>query len=137
MKDVVCGMEVPNDSQYHHQYGGKLFLFCSEHCLHKFIKTPEQYLNKEASAPENMSDGATIYTCPMHPEIRQPNPGNCPKCGMALESTGVARPATKTGYVCPMHPEVIQDHPGNCPKCGMALEPRTTARKKKTPNSST
>ena len=95
MKDVVCGMEVPNDSQYHHQYGGKLFLFCSEHCLHKFIETPEQYLNKEAPAPENMSDGATIYTCPMHPEIRQSNPGNCPKCGMALESTGAAPPCNQ------------------------------------------
>ena len=127
MKDVVCGMEVPNDSQYHHQYRGKLLLFCSEDCLHKFIETPEQYLNKEAPASENRSDGAIIYTCPMHPEIRQPNPGNCPKCGMALEPAGVPRPAIKTEYVCPMHPEVIQDHPGNCPKCGMALEPRTIA----------
>ncbi len=127
MKDVVCGMEVPNDSQYHHQYGGKLLLFCSENCLHKFVETPEQYLKKETPVPENRSDGATIYTCPMHPEIRQPNPGNCPKCGMALEPTGAPRPAIKTEYVCPMHPEVIRDHPGNCPKCGMALEPRTIA----------
>ena len=133
MKDIVCGMEVPNDSQYHHQYGAKLFLFCSEHCLHKFIETPEQYLNKEASASENMSDGATIYTCPMHPEIRQPNPGSCPKCGMALESAEAPRPAIKTDYVCPMHPEVIQDHPGNCPKCGMALEPRTIADGRRKP----
>ena len=127
INDVVCGMEVSSDSQYHHQYGGKLLLFCSEQCLHKFIETPEQYLNKEASASENMSDGAAIYTCPMHPEIRQPNPGNCPKCGMALEPVGAPRPAFKTDYVCPMHPEVVQDHPGNCPKCGMALEPRTIA----------
>jgi Cu+-exporting ATPase len=133
MKDIVCGMEVPSDSQYHYQYGAKLFLFCSEHCLHKFIENPEQYLNKEASATENRSDGATIYTCPMHPEIRQPNPGNCPKCGMALESAGTPRPAIKTDYVCPMHPEVIQDHPGNCPKCGMALEPRTIAMEEENP----
>ena len=133
MKDIVCGMEVPGDSQYHYQYGGRFSLFCSEHCLHKFIENPEQYLNKEAPAPENRSDGATIYTCPMHPEIRQSNPGNCPKCGMALESTGIARPAIKTDYVCPMHPEVIQDHPGNCPKCGMALESRTTAMDEENP----
>jgi len=133
MKDIVCGMEVANDSQYHYQHGAKLFLFCSEHCLHKFIETPEQYLNKEASASENMSNGAPIYTCPMHPEIRQSNPGNCPKCGMALEPAGASRPGIKTDYVCPMHPEVIQDHPGNCPKCGMALEPRTIATKEENP----
>ncbi len=44
MKDVVCGMEVSSDSQYHYKYGTKLLLFCSEHCMHKFIETPEQYL---------------------------------------------------------------------------------------------
>ena len=65
------------------------------------------------------------YTCPMHPEIRQVDPGSCPKCGMALEPMGVPVVATKTEYTCPMHPEIVQDHPGNCPKCGMALEPRT------------
>jgi Cu+-exporting ATPase len=69
----------------------------------------------------------STYTCPMHPEIRQQEPGTCPKCGMALEPMGMTAPATKTEYTCPMHPEVIQDHPGNCPKCGMTLEPRTVA----------
>jgi P-type Cu+ transporter len=133
MKDIVCGMEVSSDSQYQYQYEAKPLFFCSEHCLHKFVENPEQYLNKEALAPENRPDGATIYTCPMHPEIRQPNPGNCPKCGMALESAGAPRPAMKTDYVCPMHPEVIQDHPGNCPKCGMALEPRTIAMEEENP----
>jgi Cu+-exporting ATPase len=59
----------------------------------------------------------------MHPEIQQQGPGNCSKCGMALETMGVPVTATKTEYTCPMHPEVVQDHPGNCPKCGMALEP--------------
>src|SRR5512143_2092064 len=67
------------------------------------------------------------FTCPMHPEVRQPGPGNCPKCGMALEPLAGAAPATKTEWTCPMHPEVVRDAPGNCPKCGMALEPRTTA----------
>ena len=64
------------------------------------------------------------YTCPMHPQVRQPGPGSCPECGMALEPAS-APIAAHTQYVCPMHPEVMQDHPGNCPKCGMALEPRT------------
>ncbi len=70
-------------------------------------------------------DESAIYTCPMHPEIEQQGPGNCPKCGMALEPKGVPLVASKTQYTCPMHPEIIQDHPGNCPKCGMALEAMT------------
>ena len=71
------------------------------------------------------------YTCPMHPEIQQPGPGTCPKCGMALEPMGVPVVAAKTVYTCPMHPEVRQDHPGNCPKCGMALEPVTVSIEEK------
>ena len=65
------------------------------------------------------------YTCPMDPEVRQQGPGDCPKCGMALEPAVAALPATKTEYTCPMHPEIVRDAPGNCPICGMALEPRT------------
>jgi Cu+-exporting ATPase len=64
------------------------------------------------------------YTCPMHPEIRQTQPGNCPKCGMALEIEAVSAPDVRTEYVCPMHPEIVRNEPGNCPICGMALEPR-------------
>ncbi len=60
----------------------------------------------------------------MHPEVRQPGPGSCPKCGMALEPAEIA-PDVKMEWVCPMHPEIIRDAPGNCPICGMALEPRT------------
>ena len=67
------------------------------------------------------------YTCPMHPEVRLENPGNCPKCGMALEEMVDTAPEIRTEYVCPMHPEVIRSEPGSCPKCGMALEPRDLA----------
>ncbi|HEX8042477.1 copper-translocating P-type ATPase [Candidatus Deferrimicrobium sp.] len=63
----------------------------------------------------------------MHPEIRQDGPGNCPKCGMALEPMTPVAAATRAQWVCPMHPEVVRDAPGNCPKCGMALEPRAAA----------
>ncbi len=65
-----------------------------------------------------------IYSCPMHPEVRQEQPGSCPKCGMALEKVVDTAPEIRTEYVCPMHPEIIRNVPGSCPKCGMALEPR-------------
>jgi Cu+-exporting ATPase len=77
------------------------------------------------SAQANAASISPLYTCPMHPEIRQIQPGNCPKCGMALERMAEPRPGSRTQYVCPMHPEVVRDEPGNCPICGMALEPRT------------
>ena len=78
----------------------------------------------------------SIYTCPMHPEIRHDKPGACPKCGMALEPVAASAklpatpptsptPAGKVEYTCPMHPQIVRDGPGNCPICGMALEPRT------------
>jgi Cu+-exporting ATPase len=66
-----------------------------------------------------------VYSCPMHPEIRQQQPGSCPKCGMALEQIAQSSPESRTQYVCPMHPEIVRNEPGNCPLCGMALEPRT------------
>ncbi len=65
------------------------------------------------------------YTCPMHPEEIKQGPGDCTRCGMALEPVTVAALSQKTEYTCPMHPEIVQDHPGVCPKCGMALEART------------
>ncbi|MBC7979182.1 MAG: hypothetical protein H7Y36_01305 [Armatimonadetes bacterium] len=64
------------------------------------------------------------YTCPMHPEVISDSPGECPKCGMALEQVTPLRVDAVTIYTCPMHPEIEQDHPGDCPKCGMPLEPK-------------
>ena len=74
-------------------------------------------------APETAK--GTTHTCPMHPDVRQEGPGDCPKCGMALEPEAPVR--QRTQYTCPMHPEIIRDEPGDCPKCGMALEPMTPA----------
>jgi P-type Cu+ transporter len=68
---------------------------------------------------------AAKYFCPMCPGVENDEPGDCPKCGMALERNPAWQPAAKTIYTCPMHPEIEQDHPGDCPKCGMALEPKT------------
>jgi P-type Cu+ transporter len=66
---------------------------------------------------------AAKYFCPMCPGVESDQPGDCPKCGMALERNPAWQREAKVIYTCPMHPEVQQDHPGECPKCGMALEP--------------
>ncbi|MDO9532538.1 MAG: heavy metal translocating P-type ATPase [Deltaproteobacteria bacterium] len=132
-KDPVCGMEANPESPFRTTYEGREYLFCSQHCLTKFTEDPGQYLESgkseapAASFPE-MAESASgaFYTCPMHPEVREPKPGACPKCGMALEPAGApAAPLTKTEWTCPMHPEVVQDSQGSCPKCGMGLEPRS------------
>jgi Cu+-exporting ATPase len=70
---------------------------------------------------------ATKYVCPMHPEVETDRPGDCSKCGMALELAMPQQKRSKTIYTCPMHPQIEQDHPGACPICGMALEPKTIA----------
>jgi Cu+-exporting ATPase len=88
-KDPVCGMPVTTQSEHRHEHAGQSYFFCSARCRDKFVAAPEQYLKPESQAkapavPENGPAG-TIYTCPMHPEIRQDHPGHCPKCGMTLE----------------------------------------------------
>ena len=83
--DPVCGMTVdPHTAKYRHQHKGHAYYFCSAGCRTRFAADPEKYLSKDERAAEPVPEGA-IYTCPMHPEIRQPDPGSCPICGMALE----------------------------------------------------
>ena len=84
----------------------------------------------QIAAPVTAATPGTVsneYTCPMDPEVRQEGPGDCPKCGMALEPAIAALPLEKIEYTCPMHPEIVRDAPGSCPICGMALEPRTVS----------
>ena len=83
-----------------------------------------EYAGTSAGAPQTV-DGR-VYTCPMHPEVRQEVPGSCPKCGMALEPLAPTAPTVaRVEYTCPMHPQIVRSEPGACPICGMALEPRT------------
>jgi Cu+-exporting ATPase len=125
--DPVCGMKIaPSDAVGTHVYNGTTYYFCNESCLERFREDPRRYLEPSRGEQPTAPVGGD-YICPMDPEIRQKNPGACPKCGMALESETVTPPATRIEYVCPMHPEVVQDHPGACPICGMALEPRTVS----------
>ena len=83
MLDPACGMTVdPHTAKHRADHRGHTFYFCSTGCRTKFISDPQQYLG--VREPEPVREGA-IYTCPMHPEIRQVGPGACPICGMALE----------------------------------------------------
>ncbi|WP_414673845.1 heavy metal translocating P-type ATPase [Limnobacter sp. UBA3528] len=85
--DPVCGMRVTKDSPQHVQHKGESFYFCSIKCLETFKRDPEKFTVQRSSDEKDHEQVApgTIYTCPMHPEIRQDHPGSCPKCGMALE----------------------------------------------------
>jgi len=141
-KDPVCGMDVDPAKAPAFAWQGKSYHFCCEGCLAMFKADPLRYVERQAapggagtasaphahshaaSAPAHASASgkAALYTCPMHPEIEQDHPGDCPKCGMAL--VPVAPPVPQaTQYTCPMHPEILRDAPGSCPICGMALVP--------------
>ncbi|NCP82845.1 MAG: YHS domain-containing protein, partial [Rhodoferax sp.] len=91
LTDPVCGMTVTASSPHTLQHQNRPYYFCSANCQGKFATNPAQYLSDTktpasvASAePAEVSPG-TLYTCPMHPEVQQEHPGNCPKCGMTLE----------------------------------------------------
>ena len=144
--DPVCGMTVePARAAGRQRHNGELYYFCSRRCLTKFTLDPAGVLSvppgeRKEAAPEAkkatvnhepqveaaaQAPGAS-YVCPMDAEVRETQPGPCPKCGMALErETASSFTSGKTEYVCPMHPEIVRPEPGSCPICGMALEPRT------------
>lgn len=81
--DPVCGMKVKPESAFQSEFAGATYRFCSSHCKSQFDSDPPRYVQPQVSAPK--ADPEAEYTCPMHPEVRQIGPGNCPKCGMALE----------------------------------------------------
>ncbi len=87
MKDPVCGMEVTaDDAAGKTDYDGETFYFCSKKCLKKFRDDPDAYGGEEKpQKPSSAKDDQRIYTCPMHPEVEQAGPGDCPECGMDLE----------------------------------------------------
>ena len=93
--DPVCGMKVDTRTAKHrYELGGTSYHFCSARCLDRFKADPDRFLNPPAQDPAVQSPAmgalpevaaGTIWTCPMHPEIRRDGPGQCPICGMALE----------------------------------------------------
>ncbi len=94
LKDPVCGMSVdPATAKFSAEHAGETYYFCSAKCHDKFVADPAAYLAK-AEVPSPAATPGTIYTCPMHPQIRQDHPGNCPICGMTLEPE---MPTAQTG----------------------------------------
>jgi Cu+-exporting ATPase len=82
--DPVCGMRVdPQTAKHRFAYKGQDYFFCSGRCRERFEVEPETFL--QPKQPEPAPPAGAIYTCPMHPEIKQTGPGSCPICGMALE----------------------------------------------------
>ena len=133
--DPICGMKVDEATALSANRGAETFYFCSEHCRQQFLAEPSDALVGEGHACCDHGDGtvksepssktnAGKYVCPMCEGIESDQPGECPKCGMALEPVRPEARKTRTIYTCPMHPEVEQEGPGTCPKCGMELEPK-------------
>lgn len=83
-KDPICGMDVDETKALSAKKAGEMFYFCSEQCRSKFLKDNTVKVPVKEEAKASLTQGA-VYTCPMHPEIRQDHPGDCPKCGMHLE----------------------------------------------------
>jgi FtsP/CotA-like multicopper oxidase with cupredoxin domain len=92
-----------------------------ESIAHDLERTPDKVLAFWSKMPllygDDDAPAASLYACPMHPEVTATEPGTCPQCGMKL------LPVASTTYACPMHPEVTASEPGTCPQCGMKLLP--------------
>ena len=123
--DPICGMTVDEATARRAERDGTIFYFCSEHCRQEFLAGHIDRVH-----PEHHDGGRTPkepphfgkYVCPICEDVQSEKPGDCSKCGMALQPL---RPvALKRVYTCPMHPEIEQEGPGTCPKCGMELEPK-------------
>ena len=100
--DPVCGMTVdPHTAKHRSEHNGRTIYFCSVGCKTKFITDPARYLLKSKSVDAAVVEGA-IYTCPMHPEIRQVGPGSCPICGMALEPVVVTADSAPSAELADM-----------------------------------
>ena len=122
-KDPICGMDVDETTALRAERDGQTYYFCGESCRAKFLQPKAAHSCCGGNhAPVAPAADAKFF-CPMCPGMESDKPGECAKCGMALERNPTF--AGKTIYTCPMHPEIRQDAAGDCPKCGMALEPVT------------
>ncbi len=138
-KDPVCGMTVKTSTHLKVERNDETFYFCGEGCRHKFLTgaetTAEYKIHVEAhqsccshNSTDEKSSSIAKYFCPMCPGIESDKPGDCSKCGMALERNPAWKPEREVVYTCPMHPEIERDAPGDCPICGMSLELKTISQ---------
>ena len=147
-QDPICGMMVDEKTAIRLEHAGIEHYFCSLNCRDHFARevddgqttSPALQLTElrdhghthsccskmEDSSRSQSRTASKEYFCPMCPGVESDEPGNCPKCGMALEPAKPPTRKQKRSYTCPMHPEIEQDEPGTCPKCGMELEPKYT-----------
>lgn len=132
--DPICGMSVDEKKAISAERNGETFFFCSEHCRNKFLAhengaKQEQHdkvdRKHQLTVPKKQYESVNQYVCPMCAGVESDKPGQCPKCGMALEPARPMVAQRKVIYTCPMHPEIDRDSPGTCPICGMNLEPKT------------
>ncbi len=127
--DPVCGMAVSADSPHRSVYEGREYAFCSLRCLTKFQQEPKRYLQAAETGVGELSDtetapGRRAYSCPMHPEVRRPEPADCPICGMGLEL--VANEESEfSGKEISHESERRLD-----PVCGMMVQPNSPYRTK-------
>jgi YHS domain-containing protein len=110
-KDPVCGMEADPESPFRTTCEGRDYFFCSQHCLAEFQEDPERYIGTVTQD----------FACPLHPGVRQGEPGTCPQCGLPVA-------AVRGKWICPYHPQVLHDEPGKCPIYGMPLIPEPPGR---------
>jgi Cu+-exporting ATPase len=140
--DPICGMTVDPATALSAERDGQTAYFCSESCRQKYVAgetapqkqehacchgppSPAPSIQPQAASAAGEPKRGGKYVCPMCEGIESDRPGDCPKCGMALEPASLVAAAPQTIYTCPMHPQIEQDRPGPCPICGMDLEPKT------------
>tara|TARA_R110002072_G_scaffold145460_1_gene292018 strand:+ start:172347 stop:174749 length:2403 start_codon:yes stop_codon:yes gene_type:complete len=116
-KDPICGMTVDEATALSFELERQIFYFCSEHCLTKFMTSPELESADAVAEVSEQSNNEPGNSCCHHTEAEDHQQRAAPESH--------AMTGDSPHYTCPMHPEVEQDHPGACPKCGMDLEPKS------------
>jgi len=116
-KDPICGMTVDEATALSFELERQIFYFCSEHCLTKFMTSPELESADAVAGVSEQSDNEPGNSCCHHTEAEDHQQHAAPESHAVIGDSA--------SYTCPMHPEIEQDHPGACPKCGMDLEPKS------------
>jgi Cu+-exporting ATPase len=117
VRDPVCGMTVdPHTTPHRTEHGGRALYFCSAGCRQRFETDPSRYFSPERAkqTEEPMPEG-TVYTCPMHPEVRQTGPGSCPICGMALEPVMATADSGRSPELADMTRRFLDRPRAHCP----------------------